>query len=219
MKHEVVEIFHAIEREILDSLARISAPDEPVYACSFFNFYWDCQEIHEPYFTYNIESSESSRDPRLRWHPGDWMYDEHDTLGQSIRPLYLSLSQALKQEPKDVWEKVGEYQDALYCNACMKLNNTVTEHNSPFVGWNLTDDFVIGVLDWGRGDIMDELAKKSVGEDRFDNLRIFKDHPSWQLENAHKNRFSYREELVDKGIPNETAWDLAVEKYPLPKST
>ena len=102
MKEEVGEIFQAIERAIVDSLRRTQAPDEKVYACSFFGFYWDSVNINEPFFTYNLDSSESSRDPKLRWHPGDWTYDAHDTLGQSIRPLYLSLSQALKNEPDDI---------------------------------------------------------------------------------------------------------------------
>lgn len=181
MKEEVLEIFQAIEGEIINSFSRMSVPDEPVYACSFFGFYWDCVDISEPYFTYNIEASESSLDPKLRWNPGDWIYDEHDTLGQSIRPLYLTLTQALKNEPHDVWEKVAEYQDALYCKMCMNLNNTVTEDNSPFRDWNLTKDFVIGVFEWRRGDIMNELAIACVGDERFDRLRIFKDHPAWQL--------------------------------------
>jgi len=216
MKEEVVEIFQSIEREIINSLTKISAPDEPVYACAFFNFYWDCENIHEPYFTYNIESSDSYRDPKLRWHSGDWIYDVHDTLGQSVRPLYVSLSQTLKSEPRDVWEKVGEYQDAMYCEMCMKLNNTIKDQNSPFVGWSLTDDFVIGVFDYGRGNIMDELAKKSVGEDKFQKNRIFMDDPAVLHEKALQNRSSYREELMAKGIPNDTAWGLAVQKYPLP---
>jgi len=219
MNEEAVGIFQVIEQEIIDSLTKVSAPEEPVYACSFFHFYWDGENIHEPFFTYNIESSESSRDPRLRWHPGDWIYDEHDTLGQAIRPLYVSLSQTLKNEPEEVWKKVGEYQDSLYCNMCMKLNNVINESDSPFAGWNLTDDFVIGVFDHERGDIMEELAKKSVGVDKFQKNRIFMDDPAVQYEKALQNRSSYREKLVDKGVSNETAWGLAVEKYPLPKST
>jgi len=215
LNKNIKKIFRDIELEIIRVLTEFDAPEEPVYSCAFYHFYWDGEEVHDPFFAYNTESTPSSASPKLRWHPPDWPMEDDGGFHAPLGPLYTLLGQALKNEPDSMWDKMSDYQDEMYCGMCLRLNESLNEPDNPFSKWNLTDDFVIGIFDWGRGNIMNDLAAKSVGKEKFDRLRIFQDDPGWQKEEQNKIRHNYRQELMTKGFSTEESWELAVKKYPL----
>ncbi len=166
MKSEIQKIFNKISTEIGPLVESHSAltKNSPVYAGSFWLFYCDYTVIHPPCFALNtVDGIELDDGWSNKWSPPDWKFPSIDDVTESLMPLYLELSELLKDQSDDIWEEVIDYNFRLYCNLCRKLTINARGNFGEYSQWNKTEDFLFLIIEEREGEEMyNQLLKDSV---------------------------------------------------------
>ncbi|KZZ13933.1 hypothetical protein A3765_14120 [Oleiphilus sp. HI0130] len=161
MDSKIQSIFKEIESVILESIATVHPKQDEVYACSFWLFYCDYEQINPPCFAYNNEPEQAE----TRWSPPEWAIDIQDDVYEKLNPLYERLTAQMAGKSDEEWEELIQYQYEFYCSLCKSLNSGLGSSSSPFKNWKTTPDFLVGIFEEREDEeIYELLVKSSVGE-------------------------------------------------------
>jgi hypothetical protein len=169
MESEVEKNFIRIYAAVYDALQRIPIPSEEIYVGGFWLFYCDYTVLGAPCLAFNSGGS----DIEARWSPSEWQVDVDDTVAEVLNPLYIELTKFMEGRSDEDWEFLIEYQYSYYCAISLALTK---EKEKVFSGWNLADDFVVGVFEERESEeIYSALVKASISEDLVGRLGILRD--------------------------------------------
>lgn len=161
MDSKIESIFKEIENALLESIAKATPKESDIYACSFWLFYCDYQNINAPCFAYNKEPEEAGN----RWSPPEWCVDVQDDIYKSISPLYENLTSLMSGKSDAEWEELIQYQYEFYCQLCKSLNSRLSSDLSPFKNWKTTPDFLVGIFEEREDEETYEmLIESSIGK-------------------------------------------------------
>jgi hypothetical protein len=113
-------------------------PKEQFYVAAFWQFYCDYTVIHPPAFGANAESAARQG---ARWIPSEWKWDVLNTVIDGIMPLYLQLSDELKEAPEAEWDQVIAAHYELIPRVARSVTIAIQDRAGPFRDLSLPKGF------------------------------------------------------------------------------
>ncbi len=169
MDKQVKTVFSEIEMLLLEAIKSVKPSNKEIYACGLWLFYCDYTVISPPCFGYNTVYEEGNG----RWAPPEWDEDVVSSVFNALTPIYEELSVLMDGKSDKAWEELIGFQWTFYSKLCFKLNAQMDSDSSPFKGWNINKDFVIGIFEEREGEeIYNKLVIDSIGEDKARSLCI-----------------------------------------------